>query len=277
MKDINIGIVGFGHVGHCIFNKIPIRAKGPIKYVRIYDKDPIARISTKEEINKCNYVFICVPTPLDEKTGLLDISAVDEVLKWCTVKNICIKSTVPVGYTKQINDKYVLLDKDLKITSYRNIVFSPEYYGETYQHPYKDEGAPWLILGGLPEATKIFADLMQEWYPSTTKIHCTDSTTAELTKFMENAFLATKVTFCNTFYEIAEKFGVDYHKLREAWLLDPRIGESHTMVYPDNRGYGGKCLPKDIQSITTQAQEKGADTGLLQSVIDTNFRTKLPF
>ena len=262
---IKIGIIGYGHVGKIVFYNIPEDRR---KYeVRIYDKNNIgSAFVTKEEINECEYVFICVPTPLD-KDDTLDISQVKDTLTWCTVKNVCIKSTIPVGTIDFFESLY----------PERNFVFSPEYYGETYLHPYQKFGGDWITLGGKPEATKIFANLMQEWYPNTTKIHCTDSTTAELAKFMENAFLATKVTFCNTFYDIAEKFGVDYHKLREAWLMDPRMGESHTLVYPDNRGYSGKCLPKDIQSITTQAQEKGVDIGLLQSVIDTNYRTKLPF
>ena len=264
MNEIKIGIIGFGHVGQCLIGRIPIKREGPISHICVYDKQEMLSINTKDEINQCNYVFICVPTPINDETDKLDTSAVDEVLDWCTVKNICIRSTVPVGYTESK-------------TSERNIVFSPEYYGETNQHPYQELGAPWLILGGEPKATKIFADLMQSWYPSTAKIHLTDSRTAELAKFMENSFLATKVIFCNTFYDIAEAYGVDYYKLREIWLLDPRMGESHTMVYPDNRGYGGKCLPKDIQNITTQAKEKAVNAILLEGVIESNYCHRLPF
>ena len=260
MEEIKIGIIGYGHVGKTVDRLIPRNRQYS---VYIYD---INNCGTEAKINECDFAFICVPTPLDETTGLLDVTEVDRVLSWCKVPYICIKSTVPVGYTETANEKYD-----------SHIIFSPEYYGETVKHPYAENGGDWLTLGGKEEDVKVFADMMQGWYPSTAKIHCVDARTAEVAKFMTNSFFATKVTYCNTFYDIAQKFGVDYHKLRETWLLDPRVGESHTMVYPDNRGYGGKCLPKDIQSITTQAQEKGVDIGLLQGVIDTNYRTKLPF
>lgn len=261
-----IGIVGTGNVGNLICDMIPNSIY--IDHgVYVYDKyKHDDETDTKEDINKCDYVFICVPTDLNPKTNMLDTSNVEEVFNWCTVKNICIKSTVPVGFT-DVLQSIIYRDK--------NIVFSPEYYGETICHPYAESGADWVTLGGTPEATKIFADLIQKWYPCTTKIHCTDSKTAELAKFMENAFLATKVTFCNTFYDLAQAFGVDYHKLRETWLLDPRIGNSHTMVYPDNRGYGGKCLPKDIQSIATQAMiSREMNMDFLNSVIKTNKRIR---
>ena len=91
-----------------------------------------------------------------------------------------------------------------------------------------------------------------------------------MAKYMENAFLATKVTFCNEMYDIAKALGADYHLAREMWIADPRIGASHTFVYEDNRGYGGSCLPKDIASIAAQGEEFGVDTTLIQSVIKKN-------
>jgi UDP-glucose 6-dehydrogenase len=94
--------------------------------------------------------------------------------------------------------------------------------------------------------------------------------TAELTKYMENAFLALKVTFCNEFYDIAEAQGVDYNELRELWLLDPRIGRSHTFVLPFGRGFGGRCLPKDLNAIIHAARGAGVEAGLLEAVRDVN-------
>lgn len=257
MKRYSIGIIGAGHVGQTMINVIP---KSPLYNIVIYDKcKNKLTFETQDDINRCDFVFICVPTPIGT-ADILDISEVMDVFTWCTVKNICIKSTIPIGTINFLNEVY----------PNRNIIFSPEYYGETVCHPYQEKGGNWLILGGKYEATKIFADLMQRWYSSDTKIHLTDAKTAELAKFMENSFFAMKVSFCNQFYNIAESFGIDYYKLREAWLLDPRIGESHTMVYPDERGYGGKCLPKDISSITTQGKENDVDISLLKSVIDFN-------
>lgn len=100
----------------------------------------------------------------------------------------------------------------------------------------------------------------------------TDSTTAELVKYMENCWLATKVTFCNEFFDIANTFGVDYNELRELWLLDGRVGESHTIVYEENRGFGGKCLPKDTEALYGKIEDEGYSyiAKLLEAVINTN-------
>ena len=101
-------------------------------------------------------------------------------------------------------------------------------------------------------------------------IYQADAKSVEMAKYMENAFLATKVTFCNEMYDIAMALGADYNLAREIWIADPRIGASHTFVYEDNRGYGGSCLPKDIVSITAQGNKHGVNTTLLQSVIEKN-------
>lgn len=87
-----------------------------------------------------------------------------------------------------------------------------------------------------------------------------------MAKYMENTFFATKVTFCNQFYDLCLAMDVDYNKVRETWLLDPRIGRSHTFVYPDNRGYGGSCLPKDTAAIIYQGDEFYTDMSLLKAV-----------
>lgn len=102
------------------------------------------------------------------------------------------------------------------------------------------------------------------------KIAKIDSDTAEMAKYMENAFYATKVTFCNEMYDIATAYNIDYDLLREIWLMDPRINRSHTFVYKDNRGYGGSCLPKDICSLKYKAEKKGINADLIKSVIAKN-------
>jgi len=96
---------------------------------------------------------------------------------------------------------------------------------------------------------------------------------AELIKYMENSFLATKVTFVNEYYDIVTRYGADWHRVREGWLLDGRIGRPHTTVFRDRRGYSGKCLPKDVQAITRAAEEDlGYSARLLKQVIDVNHR-----
>lgn len=83
---------------------------------------------------------------------------------------------------------------------------------------------------------------------------------------MENCFLATKLTFCNEFFDIAKELDVDYNQLREIWLLDTRIGRSHTFVYNDNRGFGGACLPKDLAAMIYQSDIGNIDVTLLKAV-----------
>jgi UDP-glucose 6-dehydrogenase len=100
----------------------------------------------------------------------------------------------------------------------------------------------------------------------------TDVRTAELAKYMENCFLAAKVAFVNQFYDLAERAGVDYDRLRELFTRDPRVGPSHTQVTAE-RGFGGKCLPKDMRSLIAWA---GGPPGapLLQNVADYNDAVK---
>ena len=112
--------------------------------------------------------------------------------------------------------------------------------------------------------------LYQNVYTSEIFINIVDAKTAELAKYMENCFLATKVTFCNEFYDLAQAFGVDYNKLRETWLLDTRMGRSHTFVYSNKKGYGGSCLPKDMSAIIYQAEKKEVNCDLLKSVVNKN-------
>ena len=250
--NYKIGIVGYGHVGGIM--------KELFTDAIIYDEPK--EIGSKKEINECDFAFVCVPTPMAED-GHCDTSIVDNVLEWLSPKKvIIIRSTVPVGYTYK---KGYLLHK--------RIVFQPEYYGETVAHPFADpHNRQWITLGGSIGNTAMVAELYQTVFTSELIINQVDSNTAELAKYMENSFYSTKVTFCNQFYDLAVALGVDYNKLRETWLLDPRISRSHTFVYPDNRGYGGSCLPKDTAAIIYQADKVGVDMSVLKAVEETNKR-----
>jgi UDPglucose 6-dehydrogenase len=114
------------------------------------------------------------------------------------------------------------------------------------------------------------ANVYQHVYSADLRIHIVDARTAELAKYMENCFLATKVIFCNEFFDFAEKLGVSYTELRETWLMDERMGRSHTFVYPDKRGYDGKCLPKDMKAMLAQADALGVDATFLHAVDEKN-------
>jgi UDP-glucose 6-dehydrogenase len=102
----------------------------------------------------------------------------------------------------------------------------------------------------------------------------TDIITASLTKYMENSFFAMKVTFCNEWFDIARAYEVDYNELRELWLADPRINRNHTLVFPDNRGYGGKCYPKDTKAIIYDVCQEGYKPELMLSMDKVNTKFK---
>lgn len=111
--------------------------------------------------------------------------------------------------------------------------------------------------------------MLQEIYDARHIFHLTNSKTAELTKYMENSYLATKVTFCTQFYEIANKLGVDYEELRELFCLDVRVNKSHTFVYDEHPYWQSHCLDKDVPAIANFA-----DAEFLKSVIDFNKKQK---
>lgn len=186
--------------------------------------------------------FICVPTPM-RGDGSCDTSIVEDVIQdWKgRVEYFCLKSTVPVGTTERLAEKYGV-----------KICFSPEYLGETVGHPMNEANPEtFVILGGDKETTSIFAEAWTLVTNSYSRILQTDYRTAELTKLMANAFVATKISFVNEFYDIAQESGVDFNELRELWLQDKRVSRSHTYVYRENRGFGGKCIPKDVSNLAT--------------------------
>ena len=248
-------IVGYGHVGRQMGKWFP-----EADYV---DEDGVIRgqgegdftAESAEDAEKYELGFICVPTPQDHE-GHCDTSIVREVYAtWdARVRYWCLKSTVSIGTTEALGP---------------NVCFSPEFYGETTLHPLR-ESMPFVILGGPSEVTRAWATAWTLVTHAETRIYQTDSRTAELCKLMENSWLATKVSFCNQFYDLANLAGVDWHELRELWLADPRITRSHTYVYPENRGFGGKCLPKDTGNLCAWARKQGRPAKFMESVREYN-------
>lgn len=253
----SIGIVGYGVVGKNLAEFFDREDRDII----CYDVDSLPEV--KDQINKCKYVFVCVPTPMNAD-GSCNTDTVEAVCDWIDSKYIIIRSTVPPGTTKRLRAK-----------TGKQIVFQPEYIGETADHPLVDHNNQrFIILGGYKAHCSAVADLYKDYYASDLYVHITDSTASEVAKYMENAFYALKVAFCNEFYDIADCYAVDYNELRELWLADPRISRDHTFVYPDRRGYGGKCLPKDTNAIIHAADEKGYSADLLKAVSEVNNKVK---
>lgn len=257
-----VAIIGYGHVGKAMQQIFPDAV--------IYDKYDPLYTGTRDAVNRCYLSIICVPTPERPEDGACDISAVEEVVGWVETPLILIKSAVAPGTTDYLKEKYR-----------KRITVSPEYFGESrFWLPdiFSSLGWPYLIVGGDPEDTQPVMEVFVGRLGPAKTYRQTTAATAELTKYMENAWLATQVTFANEFYEIATAFGVDYLELRELWALDPRVSKWHTLVFPESRGFGGKCLPKDLKAIVAAARGKGHNPLYFLGVLEANeyFRSLSP-
>jgi UDPglucose 6-dehydrogenase len=200
--------------------------------------------------------FICVPTPM-LPDGSCDISIVATAIMENRAGVFCVKSTVPPG----------TIDR-LAIETGENIVFSPEFYGET-QHA-NGVDYDFVIIGGNRAGSDIVAEAFKAKMPASFRIMKADAKTCELVKYAENSFLAMKVTFMNEFYRLSEKLEIDIDIFRELLLYDPRIGRSHTFVYREHPWYESKCFGKDLPGILKAAESIGVDMPLLASVVETN-------
>ena len=243
----NVLIVGYGVVGHNLAKDLEKLQPD------IYDKFK-TECNTKKDM-KYDFAFICVDTPFNDK-GDCDITEVCNAIRENDADVYVIKSTILPGTTEKIIEE-----------TGKNVIFSPEYYGGT-QHC-NNFDFDFTILGGDRKSCKKVAQLLQDIYDARHIFHFTSSKTAELTKYMENSYLATKVSFCIQFYEIAKKLGVDYEELRELFVLDPRVNKSHTFVYDDHPYWKSHCLDKDVPAIANFA-----DAELLKSVIEFNKKQK---
>ena len=256
-RPLRIGIVGYGAVGKALARLFDLSPAG--HRVVVYDKHlPEFRSDAQvEALNVCDIVFVAVPTPYDETLGRCDVSNVVDIVRRIAAP-MCVKSTVPPGTIEHLT----------RLTTKR-IAYSPEYLGESPGHPWREaDSSGFVILAGDPLACDRVQMAYESSSPARLRYVRTDVRTAELAKYMENCFLATKVAFVNQFYDLARSAGVDYTALRDLFLCDPRVGESHTEV-TEERGFAGKCLPKDLRSLIAWAGGP-SEAPLLQSVADYN-------
>ena len=244
MSDILIA--GFGNVGKNIYNEF--KKLSPV----IYDKYLELDLREKAEYK---FTFICVDTP-KTKDSNCDLTEIYSVLHDVDSEYYILKSTVLPGITETIKE----------LTNKR-IVFSPEYYGTT-QHC-NNYSFDFTILGGEKEDCIAVQQMMQQVYDARHTFHITNARTAELVKYMENSWLATKVSFCNQFYEIASTIDIPYEEVRELFILDPRVNPDHTFVYRDKPYWDSHCLNKDVNAIANQF-----DAELLKAVIVFNEKQK---
>lgn len=220
-----------------------------------YDMD----IGSRDQVNACKTAFVCVPTNM-LADGSCDTSIVEQVVSWITCDLIILRSTVPPGTIERLEEK-----------SGKNLVMNPEYVGETIQHPLNDTKIRnFVILGGRRSETEKAVHVYEKVYNASVRFMQCTAREAEVIKYTENSFIGTYVTFCNEMFEVCRAFGVDWSVVREGFLLDPRMTPYWTLVYPEQRGFGGKCIPKDMNAIVQASQQKGYMTPFLRAVLEQN-------
>lgn len=259
---MKIGIIGQGFVGSAVYKKFKNYYD-----VLTFDLDQSKSTSTKEEImESCEVIFICLPTPMNGD-GSCNIDIVENVIKEINDKTkdkiLIIKSTVIPNTTNKLNEKY----ENVKI------VFNPEFLTErNAEEDYNSQNR--IILGGPRPATTKLKTVFSKVFPGVDIVK-TDSTHAEMVKYMTNTFLSVKVSFANEIYQLCSKLNIDYDKIVEYATYDERLGKSHWSVPgPDGDfGFGGHCFPKDLSAIIHLTEELNTTNNVLKATQETN--TKL--
>jgi nucleotide sugar dehydrogenase len=266
-----IGIIGKGFVGSSVqFGFSP--QTGCDASVKIYDIDPTKSThSLSEVVNLSEFIFLSVPTPSNED-GSINLDIIYDVfdkISDCKDKYIdnviLVRSTVTPGTTRGIQEKYPELQ----------IVFNPEFLTErSAKFDFINQSR--FILGGKKKNTKKVADLFRWRFGQTVPIIETDYETAELIKYMNNCFFATKISFMNEMKMVAHECGADWEKAVEGFVRDGRVGHSHLSVPgPDGkRGFGGSCFPKDIQAMIAFAKTLNISSHVLEAAWQTNLEVR---
>ncbi len=255
---MKIAIVGYGFVGKFMKELFPDAI--------IYDINLPEVSVSKEEINKADVAFISVPTNM-LPDGSCDTSIVESAMEWLNTPLIIIRSTIKPGSTDKLAKQY----------PNKQIVFQPEYIGETPNHPMKTGALSektFMIFGGSKEGCAKAVEVYQQIYNASVRILCVSALEAEIIKYMENTAIASMVTLVNEFYNICKAYGVPYDMVREGFLLDPRMSRYFTFVFPEKRGFGGKCLPKDLNGIIKASEEAGYVPEFIKDILKNNDRIK---
>ena len=256
---MNIGIVGLGVVGQAIehgFKKLGHN-------VYVHDIKFKTQIS---DLLKCEIVYVCVPTPQSD-SGECDISIVKSVIsELSTLKYqdyVCIKSTVEPGTTKRLIKQFNNL----------SISFVPEFLRERCAEVDFVENHDVCIIGTHDD--KAYEAIKRSHGKFPEKFVRLKPTEAEFSKYFNNVYNATLITFANSFYELCKKSDVDYANVKEAIVSRANISDVYLDCNENLRGFGGMCLPKDTSALAYLSKKIGTDIEFFKDILKENKKYKV--